>query len=111
MRRPLTGVLPWLAAMACSAQPASSPFVGQGGTPAQAGSQSTATGGVPSGGAPATGGSASNPTGGGIGAGGTAAISYSGSYSVVNFGFPIESIDGKDRRSEVLERVFDFFGL
>ena len=45
------------------------------------------------------------------GAGGTAAVSYDGSYRVVNFGFPIESIDGIDRRIEVMDRILDFFGV
>ncbi len=45
------------------------------------------------------------------GAGGTAAISYGGAYEVVNLGFPIEAIDGVDTRSEVLDRILDFFGV
>lgn len=45
------------------------------------------------------------------GAGGTAAVSYDGAYEVVNLGFPIESIDGVDTRSAVLDRILDFFGV
>jgi D-alanyl-D-alanine carboxypeptidase len=45
------------------------------------------------------------------GSGGTAAIAYAGRYKVVNFGFPVESIDGKDARTAVMERVLAFFGL
>ena len=45
------------------------------------------------------------------GSGGTAAVTYDGDYAVVTFGFPIEAIDGADRRQDVLERVFDFFGI
>ena len=45
------------------------------------------------------------------GAGGTAGISYDGAYRVVNLGFPIEAIDGVDTRSDVLDRILDFFGV
>lgn len=45
------------------------------------------------------------------GEGGTAAVSYDGKYKIVNMGFPIESIDGKDTRTLVMERILDFFGV
>jgi hypothetical protein len=45
------------------------------------------------------------------GAGGTAAVAYDGVYRVVNLGFPIESVDGKEARADILDRVLTFFGL
>ncbi len=44
------------------------------------------------------------------GDGGTAAVSFDGSYQLVNLGFPVESIDGRAQRTEFLERVLAFFG-
>lgn len=59
-----------------------------------------------------------SPSAGGVaqlsyvgGAGGTAAVSYDGTYKVVNLAFPVESIDGKDARADILDRVLTFFGL
>jgi hypothetical protein len=45
------------------------------------------------------------------GYGGTAAIAYDGPSKVVNLGFPIESIDGKDTRTAVLDRILALFGV
>lgn len=48
------------------------------------------------------------------GAGGTAAVVYNGGISgtkVVNFGFPFETITSASVRAEVLDRIFDYFGL
>lgn len=45
------------------------------------------------------------------GSGGTAAIAYEGSYRVVLFGFPFETISSPTTRAQIMERVFDFFEL
>jgi N-acetylmuramoyl-L-alanine amidase/Fe-S cluster assembly iron-binding protein IscA len=45
------------------------------------------------------------------GNGGTAGIQYSGSYKVVNWGFPFETITSETTRSDVAEDVMNFFTL
>lgn len=45
------------------------------------------------------------------GLGGNAAVSYSGAYKVVVFGFPFESVDRLTHRQALMDRVLTFFGL
>lgn len=45
------------------------------------------------------------------GIGGTAAISYAGSYRVVHLGFPFEAIDNGPQREAVMAAILGFFGV
>lgn len=45
------------------------------------------------------------------GTGGTAGIVYSGTYRVVNFGFPFEAVSSPARRTELLVAILEFFGF
>lgn len=45
------------------------------------------------------------------GAGGNAAVVYSGAFKVVNFGFPFETITSAARRSELMNAIVAFFGV
>ncbi len=45
------------------------------------------------------------------GFGGTAAISYSGTYKLVHMGFPFETIDNGPQRAEVMNAILGFFGI
>jgi len=45
------------------------------------------------------------------GTGGTAAISYSGSYKLVHLGFPLETVDNGPQREEMMDAIIGFFGI
>jgi hypothetical protein len=47
----------------------------------------------------------------GGGSGGNAAVEFSGSYKLVNFGFPFEAIVDPNARSTIMARVLAFFGV
>jgi hypothetical protein len=42
------------------------------------------------------------------GSGGNAAVEYKGTFKVVNFGFPFETILGQSTRNEVMQRILNF---